>query len=108
MQKRTSLCITFVLWPKTKLRRKNTSLEENIAFGYILNVNSEDGREKAEESARRRNVREDVKGVNERDLSDVVLRSAAEGFSWFVPFRGATSQKYLQNLGPSHQPQLEG
>lgn len=56
MQKQTSVCITFVLWPNTKQRRKNTSLEENI-----LNVNSGDGREKAEERARRRNVREDVK-----------------------------------------------
>lgn len=43
MQKQTSVCITFVLWPNTKQRRKNTSLEENIAFGYILNVNSETG-----------------------------------------------------------------
>lgn len=65
-----------------------------MAFGYILSVNSENGREKAEESVRRRNVREDVIGVNE--LSDAVLRVAGEGFSRFVLFRGKMSQKHSE------------
>lgn len=34
--------------------------------------------------------------MNERDLSDAALRSAGEGFSWFVPFRGGMSQKYSE------------
>lgn len=51
MQTKTSLCITLLLRPNTKLRRKNTKLEENAVFGYILDMNSEKGRENAEESA---------------------------------------------------------
>lgn len=91
MQKQTSVCITFVLWPNTKLRRKNTSLEENIAFGYILNVNSGDGREKGRGERQKQECEGGCKGVNERDLSDAALRSAGEGFSRFVPFRGGMS-----------------
>lgn len=84
MQKKTSRCITLLLRSNTKLRRKNTTLEENAVFGYIPNVNSGKGRENAEESACRRNVREDVQGVNEGDLSDALLQSAGLGFSWFM------------------------
>lgn len=53
-------------------------------FGYILDVNSGNGREKAEESGLRRNVREDVKGVNGRDVSDTALPSAAVGWRRLV------------------------
>lgn len=51
MQEKTSLCITLLLRPNTKLRRKNIKLEENAVFGYIPNVNSGKGRENAEERA---------------------------------------------------------
>lgn len=51
IKKKTSLCITLLLRPNTKLRRKNTKLEENAVFSYILNMNSGKGRESVEESA---------------------------------------------------------
>lgn len=65
-----------------------------MASGYILSLNSENGREKADESTRRRNVREDVTGVNERGLS--VPPAAGEGFSQFVLSRGKMSQKHSE------------
>lgn len=51
MQEETSLCIALLLRPNTKLRRKNTTLEENAVFSYIRNVNSGKRRENTEESA---------------------------------------------------------
>lgn len=44
MQEKTLHCITLLLRANTKLRRKNTKLEENIVFGYIPNMNSGKGK----------------------------------------------------------------
>lgn len=41
-------------------------------------------------------MREDVTGVNERGLSDAVLRAAGEGFNQFVLFRGKMSHKHSE------------
>lgn len=51
MQRKTSLGITLLLRPNTKLRRKNMKLQKNAVFGDIPIVNSGKGRENAEESA---------------------------------------------------------
>lgn len=49
-------------------------------------------------------MREDVQGVNERDLSEALLQSAGLGFSWFMLSRGRTSQRQLGGKKTTAEP----